>query len=102
MIKALLNGIMNIISMLVGFILTPINLLMSTLFPDMTNSINNFTYTVNNFIAPYVSYFFNLLPSRFASFLLLWLTFIVSYYSVYYTYLGIVKIFNIIQKIKFW
>ena len=102
MIKALLNGILSIVGMLVNFLLTPVNLLISTLFPDLSYYIGMFNTTVNTFFGNTVTWIFNLLPTNFGNLIIVWLTFCISYYGVYYTYLGIVKLFNVIQKIKFW
>lgn len=102
MVKALLNGILNVITSLLNIFLLPINALIENLFPDMSSAIDTF----NNFISKYVggtlSYFFSILPPIFRGLLVIWFTFVVAYYSVYYTYLGVIKIWNVIQKIKFW
>ena len=102
MIKAILNGILSLVSMLVNFILTPVNLLISTLFPDLSTSISNFSYTITRYMETYIPWCLNLLPPRFLDLLMIWLGFVCGYYAVYYTYIGIVKLFNVIQKIKFW
>ena len=102
MIKALLNGILNIITTLVGFILTPINALFTNLFPDMSIAISTFNTFVNSYIGSALSYFFSLFPPIFKNLLVLWFTFVIAYYSIFYTYKAIIKIFTIIQKIKFW
>lgn len=102
MIKALLSGILKIITSLLNVFLLPINALLENLFPDMTSAINTFTNFVNTYIGGSLSYFFSLFPPTFRSLLVLWLGFVVGYYTIYYTYLAIIKIFDIIQKIKFW
>ena len=102
MINALLNGILKVITTLLNVFLLPINLLIDNLFPDMTEAISHFNNFVTTYLGSPLSYFFNLLPPIFKSIMLLWLTFLVSYYTVYYSYLAIIKIWSIIQKIKFW
>lgn len=102
MIKTLLNGLLKIITSLLNVFLIPINALLETLFPDMTSAIGTFTDFVNTYVGGSLSYFFSILPPTFRSLLVLWFGFVVGYYTIYYTYLAIIKIFAIIQKIKFW
>lgn len=102
MIKGILNGILKMIISILNIFLIPVNALFENLFPDMSNSINTFTSFVNQYVGGFLSYFFSILPPIFRNVLVIWLTFVVGYYTIYYTYLGIIKIFNIIQKIKFW
>lgn len=102
MIKALINGILKIILMLLNIVLTPINLLFTNLFPDMSLSISNFTSFCNTYISGTIGYFISILPPIFRNLLVIWFTFVISYYTIYFTYTAIVKIFGIIQKIKFW
>lgn len=102
MINAILKGILKVITTLLNIFLLPVNLLIENLFPDMTQAIQHFNDFVNTYLSTPLAYFFNLLPPIFKSILLLWLTFIVSYYTIYYSYLAIIKIWDIIQKLKFW
>jgi len=102
MIKAILNGILNALISVVSFLLTPLNALFTNLFPDVSTAISTFNTFVTNYIGGSLTYFFSMFPPIFRSLLVLWFTFIISYYTVYYTYNGLVKVFNIIQKVKFW
>lgn len=102
MINAIINGILKIITTLLNVFLLPVNLLIENLFPDMTQAIGHFNNFVTTYLGSSLSFFFNLLPPIFKGVMILWLTFLISYYTIYYSYLAIVKIFDIIQKIKFW
>ena len=42
MIKAIINGILNILMKVIDIVLTPINLLFDNLFPDVGNMISTF------------------------------------------------------------
>ena len=88
--------------MVINLFLTPINLLIENIFPSMSSAITAFTNFVNNILGTNLVYFFNLFPPTFKSILVIWFTFIVAYYTIYYTYLAVIKILAIIQKIKFW
>lgn len=102
MIKAIINGILNLCMKVIDIVLTPINLLFDNLFPDVGNMISTFSTFVNKYVGGTLSYFFSLLPPIFRGLLITFLTFVIAYYGVYYTYIGIKKIFDIIQKIKLW
>lgn len=102
MIKAIINGLLNVIMSILNVFLYPINALFENLFPDMTNAIGTFNTFVNDYVGGTLSYFFSILPPIFRSLLVLWITFLISYFTIYYTYQGMVKIWGIIQKVKFW
>lgn len=102
LIKALLNGILNVITSLLNIFLLPINALIENIFPDMSSAISTFNNFINTYVGGTLSYFFSILPPIFRGLLVLWFTFVIAYYSVYYTYLAIIKIWSVIQKIKFW
>lgn len=102
MIKALLNGILKMIAKVLDIFLTPINLLIENLFPNMANAISTFINFITTYLGNGLAYFFGLLPPLFRNILVIWLTFVIGYYGVYYTYVGILKIWNVIQKLKFW
>ena len=102
MIKALLNGIMKIVTSALDIVLLPVNALIKNIFPDMSNAINTFTTFVNTYIGGTLGYFFSILPPISRSIIILWFTFLITYYGVVWSYSLIVKIWNVIQKIKFW
>lgn len=102
MIKAIINGILNLATSLINIILTPINLLIENLFPNMASAIGTFNQFVNTYIGNGLSWFFSLLPPIFRGLLVTWFTFVIAYYGFIYTYKAIIKIYEIIQKIKVW
>ena len=102
MIKALLNGIMKIVTSALDIVLLPVNTLIANIFPDMSNAINTFTNFVSTYIGGTLGYFFSILPPITSSIIILWFTFLITYYGVVWSYSLIVKIWNVIQKIKFW
>lgn len=102
MIKAILNGILKALVSVVNFLLTPLNLVFTKLLKVAIALLISGNKFVNTYIGNSLSYFFSILPPIFRGLLILWFTFIIAYYTIYYTYVAILKIFNIIQKIKFW
>lgn len=102
MIKSILNGILKMITKLLNVFLLPINALIENLFPDMTSAISTFTNFIDNYLGTGLSYFFNIFPPIFRGLLGLWFTFVISYYSIYFTYKGAIKVWSVIRKVKFW
>ena len=102
MIKAIINGLLSIITSLLDVILLPANALIEQLFPDTAILVDNFNTFVSKYLGSNLAYFFNLLPPITKSILLYWTLFITTYYGIYYSYLAIIKINKIIKEIKFW
>lgn len=102
LIKAILNGLLTVLTGVVSFLLTPINALVDNLFPDMANAIATFNSFVDTYLGSNLAYFFSMFPPIFKSLLVLFFTFCIAYYTVHFTYIALVKIFTIIQKVKFW
>lgn len=102
MIKAIINGLLKLLIMVLNIVLLPINTLIENVFPSMSSAIQTFNNFINNVLGTNMVYFFQLLPPIFRSLLVTWFTFVIAYYTIYYTYLAILKIWAIIQKIKFW
>lgn len=102
MIKAIINGILNICMKVIDIVLTPINVLFDNLFPNVSDMISTFNTFVTTYVGGSLSYFFSILPPIFRGLLITFITFVIAYYGIYYTYIGIKKIFDIIQKIKLW
>lgn len=102
MIKAIFNGIFNLINSVLGIILTPVNAILDTLFPNLDTYISNFNNLVDNYIVRLCGYFFNFIPPTTRGLLVIIFTFYISYKAIVWSYRGIVLLFNIIRKIKFW
>ena len=102
MIKAILNGILSLVVSIVNVILTPINSIIDSLFPNMATAINNFTNMCNSFFSSGFTWLLQFIPPLTKQMILLWLTFEIAYYGIIWGYTLVIKIYNIIQKIKFW
>lgn len=103
MFKLLFNGILNVVKSLLGLILSPINALVSNLFPsNIVNAISTFNNFLTNYVGGGLAWFSNLFPPIFKSMIVMALTFMIGYYTFVWTYTGIIKIYSVIQKIKFW
>ena len=102
MAKAIMKVIMKLVSSVVDIVLIPINALIGGIFPNFSTAINNFTSFVNNYVGGTIGYFASILPPITRSIIGLWLSFLITYYAVAWSYSLITKIYNVIQKIKFW
>lgn len=102
MIKALMKGIMKIVTSFIGIVLTPVNALISGIFPNFAGAISQFNSFVTNYVGGTIAYFSSILPPITRQVIALWLTFLIAYYTITWSYALIIKIYNVIQKIKFW
>lgn len=102
LIKAFFNAIYKLAVDTVNILFYPITAFVNTLFPDLSTYINSITTFINTNVTPLIAYFGNMLPPITKTIVLLWLGFLVIYYTAVWTYTLSVKIFNVIRKIKFW
>lgn len=102
MIKAIINGIMSLVTSIINVVLLPINALIGNIFPDFSSAISQFNSFVQTYVGGSISYFASILPPITRNIIGIWLTFLVVYYGVVWSYTLVVKIYNVIQKIKFW
>lgn len=102
MADSILTTILNCLTWLVNLVLSPINSLFNNLFPDMTSYISQFNSFITNYVGGSLSYFFSLLPPITKNIILLYVSFLILYYPIVWTYTLSIRLFAIIQKIKFW
>lgn len=102
MINAIFKGLFKVVNYVIELVLTPVNLLVSHLFPDFSQMIGSFTYAVDTYIGGGLAYFFSLLPGVTRYVVLLYLSVLISYYTISVSLFAITKIWSLIQKIKVW
>lgn len=102
MAKAIFSVFFKVIKGIANVILAPVNLLVVNLFPNFSNLISTFNNAVSLFIGNGIAYFFNILPTNTRNLVLLWLTFLISYYSISLSIHAILKIYKLIKQIKIW
>ena len=71
MIKAIINGILKLLLMVLNIVLIPINLLIENVFPSMASAIQTFTSFLNDILGNNLVYFFHLFPPIFRSILVI-------------------------------
>lgn len=102
MINAIFSGLFKVLNYLIDLILTPLNLLVSNIFPDFSQMIGSFTTAVDTYIGPTLSYFFSMLPDVTRYLLFIYLSLMIGYYTISVSAFAITKIWTLIQKIKVW
>lgn len=102
MAKVLFKVFFTIITTIVNIILLPLDSMMSGLFPDLTATINNFNVLVSQYIGGSFGWFAHFLPPTVKQLVLIYLTFLIAFYSFYWGYLALTKVWKLIKKIKFW
>lgn len=86
----------------VNTILSPINNFLDTMFPDLSGIIEMFDNFLSNYIAPFINYFFHLLPPNAMNVLLIYISVLGIFYVITIGTHIIIKVFEIIKNLKFW
>ena len=102
MAKAIFKVLLKFIKSVVDLILSPINLLVVNLFPNLSNLLNTFNSSVSSVLGSSLGWFAHLLPPTTKSIVLFYLGILISYYTVTVTVHGIIKVIHIIKQIKIW
>lgn len=105
MARALFRALFSLIGSVIGIILAPIDLLVSTLFPDIANLLNRFYFIESSFFSylhNYFGYFVSFIPPFTKGALIVFLGVLVSTYTATLTIHLTLKLFRIIHNIKFW
>jgi len=101
MIKLLFSSLINILSNLVKILVLPINLLITTTFPDFSVEITNTTSTINQFFTN-LAWPLSIIPVGVLNTLAFILLVEISKQTIYISTHTLIKMWNLFQKIKFW
>lgn len=101
-IFGLFEFILYLISFLIQMFLLPIDFIIKSLFPSFSIYLSNFSNSLNLLITAPFNYFWNILPPITRFTLAFWLTTLMAYYSVIWTYKAIIFIPKVYNRIKFW
>lgn len=102
MAKAIFKVLLKFIKSVVDVILSPINLLVANLLPDLSQMISTFNNGVSRVIGSGLGYFANFLPPYTRTLILVYLGFLITYYTITISVHAILKIINIIKEVKIW
>lgn len=101
MIKAIINGLLSLLMTIVNIVLLPINALIGTIFPDLTNYLSGALTLLAN-VANGIAFVANFMPPLFKTLVIITITTLMYYYTILWSYTLISKAWTLIQKIKFW
>lgn len=101
MVKALLNVLINLIATIIQIVCWPINSLISSALPDMSNKILSITSTFNS-VFDSITWAIGLIPAPIIEVLLFVLICEVAKHTIFVSTHVLVKVWNVFQKIKFW
>lgn len=102
MAKALFKVLLKFIKSIVNIFLAPVNALVVNLFPDLSNLLSAFNSAVSQIIGGNLAFFSHLLPPTTRTFILLYLTILISYYTITISVHLVLKVINIIRRVKIW
>lgn len=101
MFKALFNIIIGLLSTLVQIVCLPINAVMKATMPDLTEKISFVTTNIPKYFSG-VGFALSWLPDTIVGILVFIVAVEVAKYTIYLSVHGVIKIWNLFQKLKFW
>lgn len=102
MAQAIFNVLFKIIKVILDVVLVVPNLLVKNMFPDLSSLLTNFNSYVVKYVGNGLGWFSSILPPVTKTMILLYLTILIGYYTVTWSLHAYLKVYQIIQKIKFW
>lgn len=101
MFKALFNIILDLLATLVQLVCLPINAGLNRALPDISDMLMQVNTNIDTMFGNF-SWIINILPSIFFEFLLFIIGVEIAKYTAYISIHGIIKVWNLFQKLKFW
>lgn len=101
MFRILFDIIINMLATLVQIVVYPINVLVSSFLPDISENILIVTNTFNT-VFDSISWGLGLLPQTLISILLFVILCEIAKHSIYISTHALIKIWSLFQKLKFW
>lgn len=101
MFKALFNIIINLLATLIQIICWPLNATISAALPDISNKILEVSNTFNTLFDS-MTWALGLVPPFIIEVLLFILTIEIAKHTIFKSTHMLLKVWNVLQKIKFW
>lgn len=101
MFKLLFNGITSILANLLSVICWPINQVIETILPDFSDKLTFITDNLSSVFSG-VTWAISILPPVVITTLIFILTLEVAKHTIFTSTHALIKVWNLIQKIKFW
>ena len=101
MFAAIINFFLNLVASIIQVVLIPINLIVSNIFPDLTSQINQVTSGISELFTG-IGWALGLLPPGILPVLLFIITIEICKHTIWANARMIVKVWTVLEKIKFW
>lgn len=101
MFKVLFNVIINMLATVIQIIVWPINAIISNTLPDLSNQIANVSNTIGS-VFNSLNWAIGLVPPVIIETLLFIITIEIAKHTIFLSTHTLVKVWNVLQKIKFW
>lgn len=101
MIQAIFRFLLNLLATLIQVVVLPINSLFSTILPDLSSKISQVNNGISNLFSG-MGWALSLLPPGILPVLTFILTIEIAKHTIWASSHMIIKVWNILQKIKFW
>ena len=101
MIKAMLNVLINMLASVIQIVCWGPNQLITATLPDLSSKITFVTNTIGSFFNS-ISWGLGLLPNAVVEALLFIVLVEIAMHTIYKSTHALIKVWNILQKIKFW
>lgn len=101
MFKALFKIIIDLLATVIQIVVWPINTVISNTLPDLNDKILSVTNTLNS-VFDSITWGLGILPNILVETLLFILLVEIAKHTIYVSTHTLIKVWNILQKIKFW
>lgn len=101
MFKVLFNVIINMLATVIQIICWPINAIITNAMPDLSSQITNVSNTIGS-VFNSLNWAIGLVPPVIIETLLFIITIEIAKHTIFLSTHTLVKVWNVLQKIKFW
>lgn len=101
MFKALFNIILNMLATVIQIVCWPVNQIIVNTMPDISDKILSVTNTLNTLFDS-MTWALGLIPAPLIEVLLFIITIEVAKHTIYISTHQLIKVWNLLQKVKFW
>lgn len=101
MFSAIVNFFLNLVATIIQVILIPVNLIITNVLPDLTSQINQVVNGISQLFSG-IGWALGLLPPGVLPVLVFIITIEICKHTIWANAHMIVKVWNVLQKIKFW
>lgn len=101
MFKALFKIIIGLLSTLVQIVCLPINSVITSTMPNLSENITFVATHIPDYFSS-IAYTLSWIPTIFVNILIFIVSIEIAKYSIYFGTHGLIKVWNLFQKLKFW